>query len=1331
MLAQGGLSPLSPAFTSVPQQAGRSPSARRASVRTAAPRPALRRLAGLLLVAALGAGLAACRAPSAALAPDADLAAARVRFGTGAISVTLPPGHGLTAVRLLDASGALVGAAAVSPRAPVTLDFPAAWPPGGAWLLQGAGEHGRPAVRTLTLPRRRPPPVEVRLQLPTGLDVHVDGERQGAAIQGSGPHDVPLHDVPLSGGEPIGSGPHDDALPDGAPHDDGLHGSSLNGSGLPGGAPLALPEGGEGALTLSVRNASPGPLLLRVTLRLPAALRPDGAPAESHATFRLDLPGATAELTRPLRIHRSVPSGSPPAIVWEIAGAPEPLTGSLRVVTLDRTAWAAGLRIVASRYPADGLGRVATHLPAERIVLEPPFAGRWRGVFGASAAADPYRPRGHVRLEVANDLPGAAVVVVRSWVQHAPQPDELEGGRPDSGRLGPDRPALGGASDDALPAFGPPLLSAVSAVVSLARIGPGARAVLVQPFYADPARLAAGPYERCTRLEPWGLAAAGVPTCVPFRIEASPLGRWLALWLATGAALALLVALVLRARSWLPAFPLRDRVLIALTITLALLLVSLPALPLAAVSAVLLGPFGFLAEGLLFKLGLFVLLGALVAWIPRPGTYALFYLLWMAGQALLSGHYGPLVVLFAGIPILLLESAWWACGLTRQRAPGRAAVPVAVAALSAGIAEALIVFWDLHLLQALYRQYLAEGFIVFQAASAGVYAACGFAVGLPLGRRLRAVRRPALPEEPIAASGIPGKPARAAWDAAGSVPLLRVEHLTYAYSDTEWPALDGVSLEVSAGEIVLLAGATGCGKTTLLRAIQGLLSVDARRIRLRGVARSACTQVEWAHRCALLFQEPALQVLRLTPGGEVTLALELGGAAANAEPPGGRSAGQLSSGALARGTVSRGTMSRGAPASTDPIVPRDSVSPRDAVALGNSDSPRDAAALRNTGARRDAALTRFDLLALAERPVRLLSGGEVQRTALAALLAGGPNLLLLDEPLAHLDRVQRGRLCDVLRELAAGGAGVLMAEHRADLVLPIATRALWMEEGRIAWQGAPAAFPYLRRGAGVLARPGPMPVAGAAATDPAGPALLELDGLTWRHAGQDAPLFSGVHARLAAGGALALAGPNGAGKSTLLQLIAGLRRPTGGSVRVSGENPAAWPWSERSRRVGWLPQQVELILSAESVAEELALPLRARGLKPDAIAAAVERWLERLGLAQARGRFPHLLSRGERQRLALGTLLIAGPDLLLLDEPFAGQDARQAAALGELCRAHLAAAPQRAALIATHDVEQVRPWVDGLWRLEAGRLTVAHPPGQAPLPAPAQTARAALAGGGA
>jgi energy-coupling factor transporter ATP-binding protein EcfA2 len=215
-----------------------------------------------------------------------------------------------------------------------------------------------------------------------------------------------------------------------------------------------------------------------------------------------------------------------------------------------------------------------------------------------------------------------------------------------------------------------------------------------------------------------------------------------------------------------------------------------------------------------------------------------------------------------------------------------------------------------------------------------------------------------------------------------------------------------------------------------------------------------------------------------------------------------------------------------------------------------------------------------------------------------------------------------------------------------------------------------------------------------------------LEEVAWRNAGQDAPLFERVSAAAQPGSAILLSGPNAAGKSTLLELIAGLRVPSAGRVSLAGAPAGTLPWAQRSRRVGLLPQRADLILCARTVAAELALPLRARGLAPSRIRAAVAVWLERLELTEAAGRFPHLLSRGERQRLALGTVLIAEPRLLLLDEPFAGQDPAQAFRLGALCREFLAGDPGRALIVATHDVEPAVAWTDARWHLEAGRMTV-------------------------
>jgi energy-coupling factor transporter ATP-binding protein EcfA2 len=227
-----------------------------------------------------------------------------------------------------------------------------------------------------------------------------------------------------------------------------------------------------------------------------------------------------------------------------------------------------------------------------------------------------------------------------------------------------------------------------------------------------------------------------------------------------------------------------------------------------------------------------------------------------------------------------------------------------------------------------------------------------------------------------------------------------------------------------------------------------------------------------------------------------------------------------------------------------------------------------------------------------------------------------------------------------------------------------------------------------------------------------------LRDVSFRHAGSPTPVFSGLTAQLGPGQAVALCGANGAGKSTLLELLLGLRRPSAGAVTLGGVPLHRLGWRARSRRFGYLPQRADLLLHAPTVAEELALALRWRGWAPQATAERVKEWLERLGLAAAAERFPHLLSRGERQRLALGAILIAGPDVLVLDEPFVGQDADQAARLLALCRTFLGEHADRSLLVATHDLD---PWGTAFpirWQLEQGRLAVmgaVAAPGEVPL----------------
>ena len=208
------------------------------------------------------------------------------------------------------------------------------------------------------------------------------------------------------------------------------------------------------------------------------------------------------------------------------------------------------------------------------------------------------------------------------------------------------------------------------------------------------------------------------------------------------------------------------------------------------------------------------------------------------------------------------------------------------------------------------------------------------------------------------------------------------------------------------------------------------------------------------------------------------------------------------------------------------------------------------------------------------------------------------------------------------------------------------------------------------------------------------------------------------------GAAIALTGANGAGKSTLLALLLGMRKPGTGKVWVDGGEAGRLGWRRRARLFGYLPQQADLVLQAPTAVEELAFSLRWSGTGKAEAEQQARQWLTRIGLAEAAERPPHLLSRGERQRLTLAAVMIAGPRLLVLDEPFAGQDPAHLEWMTGLLGDYLAGDSARALLVSTHDFAGIGGLFTERWHLQGGRLRAWT------VPAADDTAMAAAGGGG-
>ena len=301
------------------------------------------------------------------------------------------------------------------------------------------------------------------------------------------------------------------------------------------------------------------------------------------------------------------------------------------------------------------------------------------------------------------------------------------------------------------------------------------------------------------------------------------------------------------------------------------------------------------------------------------------------------------------------------------------------------------------------------------------------------------------------------------------------------------------------------------------------------------------------------------------------------------------------------------------------------------------------------------ALDSVDALHLWGRKTTELSGGELQRVCLASALALEPRLLLLDEPTSQLDPEAAMLFLAAVERL---GATVVLSEHRVARALELATRVLFVDGGRVILD-APR-----EEAVEWLSAERPLYTKACVETTQAfsGAVVAALRGVSYSYR-QAMPVLDGVELELRRGEIVALEGPNGSGKTTLARIAAGLVEPQAGTVELRG-------------RAGYLSQDPGRYLVKETALAEVALAVNADEQRAGAA-------LDRVGLGWAAGRHPRDLSSGERERLALASVAVAEPDLLILDEPTRGLDPERKAALGDWLQEY--AASGKAVLLATHD----------------------------------------------
>lgn len=439
---------------------------------------------------------------------------------------------------------------------------------------------------------------------------------------------------------------------------------------------------------------------------------------------------------------------------------------------------------------------------------------------------------------------------------------------------------------------------------------------------------------------------------------------------------------------------------------------------------------------------------------------------------------------------------------------------------------------------------------------------------------------------------------------------LIVENLSFRYRDRQETAIRNISFEAKPGEVQLIAGASGCGKTTLIRCINGLIprsykgDVNGRVLVFGNDVRDwKLSQI--SQKIGTVLQDPERQILGTKVLNEVAFGLE------------------------------------------NLNVPREEILER-----------------------ADQALKFLNIFHLRERETFTLSGGEKQKVALAGVLAMRPSILLLDEPLASLDPASAQDALDTARFLADQGMTILMVEHRVEDVLRIhPERVIFMSEGEIRYLGSLSGLSKVVNYREVKlpaediverAKQDDAPaelkiLPGAAGRGEEGEALVKFEDVAFGYE-SDVEVLHGLNLEINRGDVIAVLGPNGAGKTTFVKHAIGLLKPKTGRVMVNGRDTKHSSVAQIAGTLGYVFQSPSHMLFAPTVREELSFGPKNLKHTKEQIEKEVKEALRIVNLIEQEQDPPLALSFGQQKRVSIAAILAMQSRILVMDEPTAGQD---------------------------------------------------------------------------
>ena len=514
-----------------------------------------------------------------------------------------------------------------------------------------------------------------------------------------------------------------------------------------------------------------------------------------------------------------------------------------------------------------------------------------------------------------------------------------------------------------------------------------------------------------------------------------------------------------------------------------------------------------------------------------------------------------------------------------------------------------------------------------------------------------------------------------------------MEGVTYTYPRGKKPALEDIDLKVKRGEIVMVTGPTAAGKTTLCQCLNGLIPQYYRgkfngNVLVKGMNTREYAISALSHICGLLFQDPSSQLIAPTVEDELAFGPE------------------------------------------NYHIPPEKIRVRVEEAL------------EATGLKR-----------YRDRSPFSLSEGEQQTCAIASIMTMRPDIFVLDEPTSNLDPVGSSRVLRLITQLARRREKTMViVEHKMEEMLPLVDRIIVMNEGRIVADGEPqvilnkvealeelglrqpqvnslalrlkksgieidptfltfedavkAFLGILRGREGAWSDREGVRKLKSILNKPARP-IIEVRNLHYSYE-KGSVALRGINLTVREGDFMAIIGRNGSGKTTLVKHFVGLLKPTEGDVFVYGVNTKAATVYELAQKVGYCFQNPDHQICCKSVREELEFGPRNLGLPDDEVERRVDEISREMGLERLLDRSPYSLSRGEKRRVAIASVLTMGPETLVVDEPTTGQDKRMGEEMMKILRSLHSRG--KTVILITHDMELVAEYVDRVVVLRDGEV---------------------------